>query len=118
MTKKRAAAYVRVSNSEYEQGLSLDGQARQIREFAGQNGYTVAYLYSDMVAGNNERRPGLEQLLSAARDGLFETVILLDASRLFRSPDLTQRYHDLLSLKFGLDVIFVHSAEGTEEDAA
>jgi len=110
-TKQGAAAYVRVSNSEYSQGMSLDGQVRQIREYARANGYVVEYIYTDMVAGNDERRPGLNGLLTAAREGRFSAVMLLDVTRLFRDPVMAQRYMDLMGDRFGLDVIVVNAPD-------
>lgn len=108
MTGKRAAAYVRVSSEEQTEGWSLEGQERQIREFAERNGYKVVQVYRDETSGSKEKRPGLDQMLMDAHAGLFKAIIVVHTSRFFRNVSLARRYKDMLRNKLDIEVIFVN----------
>lgn len=108
MTKKRAVGYIRVSSEEQTEGWSLEGQERQIREFAAQQDYTIVHIYRDDSTGSDEKRPGLDQMLMDAHAGMFTSIIVIHTSRLFRNLALARRYKDLLRNKLNIDVIFVN----------
>jgi DNA invertase Pin-like site-specific DNA recombinase len=111
--KPRAAAYVRVACDEHA-ALKLSGQERAIRQWAAFNCCDVVHVYADIAAsGNQEQRPGLQQLIAAAEAGEFEVLLLTHPSRLFRNHTLLQRYLDLLRGQCGIDVLFV-DLEGGE----
>ncbi len=84
MTIKRAAAYVRVSTTEQAGELSLHEQERRILAFAKRNDYQIVKVYRDRASGGTVKRPGLDQMLHDAEQGLLETIIVLDTTRLFR----------------------------------
>lgn len=106
--KKRAAAYVRVSTEEQTEGWSLDGQEKQIREFAEREGYEIVQVYRDETSGSKDKRQGLDRMLLDAHAGLFQAIIVLHSSRFFRNVALARRYKDLLRNKLGIEVLFVH----------
>lgn len=105
---KRAAAYVRVSSEEQTDGWSLEGQERQIREYAARNGYEVVQVYQDEVSGSQDQRPGFERMLFDAHAGLFSAILVLHTSRLFRNVALARRYKDELRNKLNIEVVFVN----------
>lgn len=107
MSKKPAAAYVRVSTEEQSEGWSLDGQEQAIRDYAERNGYEIVAVYRDETSGSKEKRPGLDRMLMDARAGRFQAIIALHTSRFFRSVALARRYKDLLRNTLGIEVRFV-----------
>lgn len=108
MTKKPAAAYVRVSSEEQTEGWSLDGQEQAIRDYAARNGYEIVAVYRDETSGSKEKRPGLDKMLMAARQHRFQAIIAMHTSRFFRSVALARRYKDLLRNTLNIDVLFVN----------
>jgi site-specific DNA recombinase len=107
-TPKRAAAYLRVSSEDQTDGWSLEGQEKQIREYAERNGYEVVQVYQDEVSGSKDKRPGFERMMLDAHAGLFTAIIVLHTSRLFRNLALSRRYKDELRNKLGIEVVFVN----------
>lgn len=107
MRKKLAAGYIRVSTEEQTDGWSLEGQEKQIRDYAAHHGYEITHLYRDETSGHKEKRPGLDSLLIDAHNRKFSAIIVVNTSRLFRNLALARRYKDLLRNKLGIDVIFV-----------
>jgi site-specific DNA recombinase len=107
-TLKRAAAYLRVSSEEQTDGWSLEGQEKQIREYAERNGYEIVQVYQDEVSGSKDKRPGFERMIQDAKAELFSAIIVLHTSRLFRSVHLARRYKDELRNKLGIEVLFVN----------
>ena len=93
---KRAVGYVRVSKEEQGQGWSLDEQEEQVSEFAQQNGFELIRFYRDESSGTKDSRPGFVQMLDDAQAGLFEAIIIIHTSRLFRNVALARRYKDEL----------------------
>jgi len=73
---KRAAAYVRVSSEEQTDGWSLEGQEKQIRDYAERNGYEVVQVYRDETTGSKDKRPGFERMMLDAHAGLFNAIIV------------------------------------------
>jgi DNA invertase Pin-like site-specific DNA recombinase len=88
---KRAAAYVCVSNDEPTHGWSLDEQEQHIRDYAGCNNYEIVQVYRDETSENSEKRPGYGQMVLDAHAGLFEAIIVLHPSALFRFVALFHR---------------------------
>ncbi|MBN1920957.1 MAG: recombinase family protein [Anaerolineae bacterium] len=108
MTEKRIAGYIRVSSEEQSEGWSLEAQERQIREYAERYAYQVVHVYQDETSGSSEMRPGFDQMLMDAHEGMFDAIVVVHTSRLFRNLALARRYKDLLRNKLNIDVIFVN----------
>ncbi len=89
--KKRAVAYLRVSN-EAGSGLELGRQREQIERYARQQGYRLVEVYLDTCPGVRQQRPGLTRLMADAQAGVFDVVLVTDLTRLFRDPDMAERY--------------------------
>ena len=80
-TAKRAALYTRVSTGEQH----AETQLLDLRQFARQRGFAVVAEYSDTISGTRPKRPGLDQLLAAARRGKFDVVMVWAFDRMARS---------------------------------
>jgi DNA invertase Pin-like site-specific DNA recombinase len=89
---KRAAIYVRVSTnlrardaSGFEQNPEV--QEMPLRQLAAQRGWTVQQVYSDRMSGAKTDRPGLKALLTDARRGAFDVVVVFRFDRFARSVE-------------------------------
>jgi len=82
----KAALYTRVSTEEQAlEGTSLESQLQQVREYCKHQGWQVVGEYNDPgFSGKNDDRPGLRQLLSEARNSIFDVVVVARLDRLSR----------------------------------
>jgi DNA invertase Pin-like site-specific DNA recombinase len=78
---KRAALYSRVST--YDQNLQT--QILDLRQMAAQRGYEIVQEYSDKISGTKAKRPGLDQMMTDARRGRFDVVLVWACDRIARS---------------------------------
>ena len=78
---KRAAIYLRVSTSDQHP----ETQLYDLRELAAQRGFEIAGEYRDQISGTKARRPGLDQMMTDARRGRFDIVLVWSFDRLARS---------------------------------
>ncbi|MGM1446275.1 recombinase family protein [Bacillus cereus group sp. BceL305] len=85
---KRVAIYARVSTTEQaEEGYSIDEQERLLSDWCTNNGYIIHQVYADRgISGKSiEKRPALKQMLSDARNQLFDIVLVWKTNRLARN---------------------------------
>lgn len=110
MTK--AAAYVRVSTNSQIDGESLSTQKSIIQAYCTSRNWELVTIYEDAgLSGVKDDRLALQALLSAARTGEIEAVVVRDLSRFGRSArDLLNNIQLLkdcsvtfISLKEGID---------------
>ena len=83
---KTTAIYVRtaVHNRTGDHGLAAQEQACRI--YAAARGWRVGEVFADEgIAGTPRDRPGMNRLLTAARDGVVERVLITRPDRLSRS---------------------------------
>lgn len=78
---KRAALYLRVSTVDQHP----ETQVYDLRQLAGQRGYTIVEEYTDHVSGARARRPGLERLMGDMARGRFDVLLVWSCDRLARS---------------------------------
>jgi DNA invertase Pin-like site-specific DNA recombinase len=78
---KRAALYLRVST--FEQ--NVDTQRYDLEKLAAQRELHIVGVYEDHISGARARRPGLDRLMSDARRGEFDVVLVWASDRLARS---------------------------------
>jgi DNA invertase Pin-like site-specific DNA recombinase len=78
---KRTAIYLRVSTIDQHH----ETQLYDLRALAGQLGYEIVQEYSDTISGAKSKRPGLEQMMSDARRGKFDVVVVWAFDRMARS---------------------------------
>src|SRR5262245_29237243 len=92
MKAKRACLYLRVSTatkSQHGETKAFDQdpaiQEQPLRELALQRGWDLVRVYQDRGSGAKERRPGLDALLTDARRGAFDVVVVWRFDRFARS---------------------------------
>jgi DNA invertase Pin-like site-specific DNA recombinase len=78
---KRAALYMRVSTLDQHP----ETQLHDLRGLAAQRGFAIVNEYTDKISGAKAKRPGLDQLLTDARRGKFDIVLIWAFDRLARS---------------------------------
>ena len=78
---KRAAVYMRVSSVDQHP----ETQLHDLRQLAAQRGYQIVQEYTDRISGVKARRPGLDQMMTDARRGRFEVVLVWASDRIARS---------------------------------
>lgn len=107
--RRRVAIYARVSTATEQ---SPEMQLRDLRELAERRGFEVVREYVDQgFSGATDSRPALNDLLSDARRGRFDAVLVWRLDRLGRSlihlvrllEELRQLGVELISFSEGLD---------------
>ncbi len=106
--KTRVALYLRVST----QDQNLDLQSRELLQFVEARGWQLIDIYEDKATGTNDKRPGLQQLLSDARRRKFDLILVWKLDRFARSlRDLVLMLQELgdlgiqfISLKDNVDL--------------
>ena len=78
---KRAAIYLRVSTVDQHP----ETQLYDLRALADQRGYEIVTEYRDTICGAKSKRPGLDQMMSDARRGRFDVVVVWAFDRMARS---------------------------------
>lgn len=97
--RKRAGAYLRISQDREGRELGVDRQLEQCRALADRLGWHIAEVYTDNDSGasrySRKRRPDYERMLAAARAGQIAGIVALSTSRLTRRP---RELEDLVDL--------------------
>jgi DNA invertase Pin-like site-specific DNA recombinase len=78
---KRAAIYMRVSTVDQHP----ESQLHDLRQLAQQRGYQLVGEYTDRISGTKAKRPGLDQLMTDARKGRFDVLMVWASDRIARS---------------------------------
>jgi DNA invertase Pin-like site-specific DNA recombinase len=78
---KRAALYMRVSTVDQHP----ETQLLDLRQMATQRGYEIVAEYTDKISGTKAKRPGLDQMMTDARRGRFDVVLVWSSDRIARS---------------------------------
>lgn len=102
---KRAAFYLRVSTLDQHP----ESQLYDLEQLAAQRGFEIVHQYTDHgVSGTRTRRPALDEMMSDARRGCFDVVLVWACDRLARS---TRHFLEVLDELNRLNVEFVSSRE-------
>ena len=101
---KRAALYMRVSTLDQHP----ETQLHDLRQMAAQRGYQIVAEYTDRLSGAKVKRPGLDQMMSEARRGRFDVVLIWACDRMARS---TRHLLELLDELNHLHIEFVSFRE-------
>jgi len=80
-TGKRAWLYSSIDAPEDMYG-SIKGQEKDLFDYAEQLGLLVAGTSSDLGGGGGSEKPGLGQVIAAARDGKFDALLVKSVGRL------------------------------------
>jgi DNA invertase Pin-like site-specific DNA recombinase len=78
---KRAGLYLRVSTVDQHPETQLN----DLRQMAGQRGLEIVAEYTDRISGTKAKRPGLDQMMTDARRGRFDVVLVWASDRIARS---------------------------------
>lgn len=80
LPKKRCVIYARVSSAKQtSDGSGLTSQERSCREYAKRNNYEVVQVFTDVISGRFEERPGMNALLAYIRESAAgEYVVVVD----------------------------------------
>lgn len=110
----RVAIYARVSTS--DKGQDVDMQLRELRAYAALRGWTIAMEYVDEgISGTKVSRPQLDVMMSAAKLGSFDTVLVWKFDRFARS---TKHLLSALETFQAHAVAFVSLTEGIDTSSA
>jgi DNA invertase Pin-like site-specific DNA recombinase len=101
---KRAALYLRVSTLDQHP----ETQLHDLRQMAAQRGYRIVAEFTDRISGTKAKRPGLDQLMTGARRGIFDVVLVWASDRIARS---VKHFLDVLDELSRLNVEFVSFRE-------
>jgi DNA invertase Pin-like site-specific DNA recombinase len=76
------ALYSRVSTK--DKGQDVENQLRQLREFCGKQGWTIAAVYVDHASGKRSDREQFQAMFAAASRREFDTVLFWSLDRFSR----------------------------------
>ncbi|HZL53376.1 MAG TPA: recombinase family protein [Terracidiphilus sp.] len=77
----RAALYMRVSTVDQHP----ETQLLDLRQMAAQRGLDIVHEYTDRISGVKAKRPGLDAMMTDARRGQFDVVLVWASDRIARS---------------------------------
>lgn len=116
MAQRRVAIYCRVSDPKQEQGLSLQDQERQCREYAEERGWRVVGVFSEKWDGEEIYRPKLRELHAAGKRGEADTVLVWKQDRLGRGQTAHEVVFYMCELN-GLEPVCVLEPYGDSPEA-
>jgi DNA invertase Pin-like site-specific DNA recombinase len=86
-------------------------QLHDLRHMAVQRGYQIVHEYTDRMSGAKARRPGLDAMMSDARHGGFEVVLVWASDRIARS---VKHFLDVLDELSRLNIEYVSFRENID----
>lgn len=104
----RTGLYLRLSRDDEKAGesLSIENQRTLLRQYAEENGGIIAGEYSDDGwSGTDFERPAVKRLLSDAKQGKFDTILVKDLSRFGRNYIQVGQYIDYIFPACGIRFI-------------
>ena len=104
---KRAAIYLRVSTIDQHP----ETQLYDLRALADQRGYEIVMEYRDTICGAKSKRPGLDRMMSDARRGRFDVVVVWAFDRMARS---VRHFLEVLDDLNHLNIEFVSRQENID----
>jgi len=88
--------YVRVSTEGQEDNYSLPAQRRVLTEWAGELGYRIVKTYEDVASAKDDQRPDFLEMMTDAKNGLFDCILVISHDRFMRDLRLLlNAFHDL-----------------------
>ena len=93
---KRIAIYARVSTNKKADDpkrQETENQRRQLREYAGRNGWAITREYVDLESGTSSTRKEFEELFTDARQRHFDLVLFWSLDRFSREGVLPTLSH-------------------------
>jgi site-specific DNA recombinase len=94
----KVAYYIRVSREEQAKGYSPEGQKSTLDDWLRETGWKWVKTYQDETSGKDINREKFQEMITDAKNGLFDGICMLDNDRFSRSTkDLLNVMDDLLS---------------------
>jgi len=109
-SNRKVGVYLRLSKDDERQGesVSIENQREIITAYAAKNYWTITEEYvDDGYSGTTFDRPGIQRLLSDAKTGKINTIIVKDLSRFGRNYILTGQYIDYIFPAYGIRFIAI-----------
>src|SRR6266498_136355 len=103
----RAVFYSRVSSIDQ----NVETQLCDLRPLAAARGYQIVGEYTDTISGVKAKRPGLDKLMSDARRGKFDVVMVWAFDRVARS---VKHFLEVLDELGRLNIAFVSFRENID----
>lgn len=116
-SKKRVAAYCRVSTDMEDQLHSLSAQIKYFTEYISQHeGWDLIEVYSDEgITGTSiKKRDAFNRMIKDCEDGKINTILTKEVSRFARNTIDTLTYTRKLST-LGINVIFMNDGIDTSD---
>jgi DNA invertase Pin-like site-specific DNA recombinase len=107
----KAVLYMRVSSLDQHP----ESQLHDLRQMAAQRGYEIVQEYTDRISGVKTRRPGLDQMMTDARRGRFDVVLVWASDRIARS---VKHFLEVLDELNRLNIEFVSFREQIDTGGA
>src|SRR3984957_3430955 len=104
---KRAPLYMRVSTVHQH----LETQLLDLRQMAAQRGLDIVHEYTDKISGTKAKRPGLDAMMSDARRGKFDVVLVWASDRIARS---VKHFLDILDELNRLQIEYISFRENID----
>lgn len=104
---RTAVAYARYSSAG-QRDVSIDQQLENIRAFAAREGYMIVHEYADHARSgfkNTSARTAFQEMLKAAENGAFDTVIAWKVDRFGRNREESAIFKGRLR-RFGVSVVY------------
>ena len=104
---KSAVLYMRVSTVDQHP----ETQLHDLRQMAAQRGYEIVQEFTDRISGTKAKRPGLDAMMSDARHGRFDVVLVWASDRIARS---VKHFLDVLDELSRLNIEYVSFRENID----
>jgi len=96
MSNYKVAFYIRVSIGEQTKGYSLEGQKSTLESWAEDMGWKWVKTYYEEASAKDLEREKFKEMITDAKNGLFDGVCIVDSDRFSRSTkDLLNVMDDL-----------------------
>src|SRR5690242_12047746 len=105
----KTAIYARVSTADQNNAI----QTRELTEYIQRRGWELAGIYQDTMSGAKASRPGLDKLMSDARQRRFDAVLVWKLDRFGRS--LVHCVSGIQELS-SLGIRFIATSQGLDTD--
>jgi len=118
MSKYKVAFYTRVSKGDQIKGYSLEGQESILKTWCREKNWKWVKTYSEEANAKDLQRERLQEMITDAKNGLFDGICVIDNDRLSRSTkDLLNLMDDLLEYNIKINIynlqhIDIYSQQG------
>jgi site-specific DNA recombinase len=118
MSNYKVAFYIRVSKGEQTKGYSIEGQKSTLKGWAEEMGWKWVKTYFDEASAKDLDREKFQEMITDAKNGLFDGICIVDSDRFSRSTkDLLNVMDDLKTHRIKLHIhnlqhIDIYSEQG------